>query len=124
MKKEEFEYRIKTYVFNLIDTIMPMDGLLDRVKNATAKYWVEQNQWRLDEIVSVFTDKDGCIDEQCLMKHYENVLFENDELRLSLKGIVPENYQQFLPDKVILFKKEEFYKLLGIEKQETSIISM
>lgn len=116
MKKEELKYSIKQYVLQLINDVLPESGILGKLGNITAKYWVEQNQWRLDEILSVFTDKDGCIDTEKLAEMYEDVLFENDELRLSLKEIAPEGVKAMLPDKIMIFKRDDLHKILGLNK--------
>ena len=116
MRKEELEYSIKQYVDQLINDVLPENGILGKLSNRTAKFWVEQNQWRLDEILSVFTDKDECIDIQKLAAMYEDVLFENGELRLSLKEIAPDSIKAMLPDKTMIFKREDLYKLLGIHR--------
>jgi hypothetical protein len=47
---------------------------------------------------------------------YEDVLFENGELRLSLKEIAPDAVKAMLPDKIMIFKKDDLYKILGINK--------
>ena len=116
MRKEELKYSIKKYVNQLIDDVLPESGILGKLSNRTAKYWVEQNQWRLDEIISVFTDKDECIDTQKLAEMYEDVLFENGELRLSLKEIAPDSIKTMVPDKIMVFKREDLYTLLGIKR--------
>ena len=116
MKKEELKYSIKQYVLQLINDVLPESGILGKLSNRTAKYWVEQNQWRLDEILSVFTDKDECIDTQKLAEMYEDVLFENGELRLSLKEIAPDSVKTMLPDKIMIFKKDDLHKLLGLDR--------
>jgi hypothetical protein len=116
MRKEELEYSIKQYVDQLINDVLPENGILGKLSNRTAKFWVEQNQWRLDEILSVFTDKDECIDIQKLAAMYEDVLFENGELRLSLKEIAPDSIKTMLPDKTMIFKKDDLYKLLGLRR--------
>ena len=116
MRKEELEYSIKQYVFQLINDVLPESGLLSKLGNVTAKYWVEQNQWRLDEILSVFTDKDGCINTEKLAEMYENVLFENGELRLSLKEIAPDSVKTMLPDKIMIFKRDDLHRLLGMNR--------
>ena len=119
MRKEELKYSIKQYVHQLINDVLPESGLLSKLGNVTAKYWVEQNQWRLDDILSVFTDKDGCVDTEKLAEMYENVLFEHGELRLSLKEIAPDSVKSMLPDKIMIFKKDDLYKLLGLHKART-----
>ena len=50
------------------------------------------------------------------MCYYEDVLFENDELRLDIKTMIPEQYgwlNEYLPNKVILFKKEDLKHLFS-----------
>ena len=116
MRKEELKYSIKQYVLQLIDDVLPESGIIGKLGNRTAKYWVEQNQWRLDEILSVFTDKDGCIDTEKLAEMYEDVLFENDVLRLSLKDIAPEGVKDMIPDKIMVFRKDDLHKLLGLNR--------
>ena len=115
MKKEELKYSIIQYIHQLINDVLPESGLISKLSNRTAKYWVEQNQWRLDEIISVFTDKDECIDTKKLAEMYEDVLFENGELRLSLKEIAPNSVKTMLPDKIMIFKKDDLHALLGIK---------
>ena len=115
MRKEELKYSITQYVHQLINDVLPESGILGKLSNRTAKYWVEQNQWRLDEILSVFTDKDECIDTKRLVEMYEDALFENGELRLSLKEIVPNSFKDMLPDKIMIFKRDDLYKLLGVK---------
>ena len=118
MRKEELKYSIKKYVNQLIDDVLPESGILGKLSNRTAKYWVEQNQWRLDEIISVFTDKDECIDTQKLAEMYEDVLFENGELRLSLKEITPDSIKTMVPDKIMVFKRDDLHKLLGLDRMK------
>lgn len=118
MRKEELKYSITQYVHQLINDVLPESGILSKIGNVTAKYWVEQNQWRLDEILSVFTDKDGCIDTEKLAEMYEDVLFENGELRLSLKEIAPDGVKAMLPDKIMIFKKDDLHKLLGVNRMK------
>jgi hypothetical protein len=119
MRKEELKYSITQYVNQLINDVLPESGILGKLSNRTAKYWVEQNQWRLDEILSVFTDKDECIDTEKLAEMYEDALFENGELRLSLKEIAPESVKAMLPDKIMIFKKDDLHKLLGLNRVRT-----
>ena len=119
MRKEELKYSITQYVHQLINDVFPENGILGKLSNRTAKYWIEQNQWRLDEILSVFTDKDECIDTEELAEMYEDALFENGELRLSLKEIAPDSIKAMLPDKTMIFKRDDLYKLLGVHKVKT-----
>ena len=116
MRKEELKYSITQYVHQLINDVLPESGILSKLGNVTAKYWVEQNQWRLDEILSVFTDKDECIDIEKLAAMYEDVLFVNGELRLSLKEVAPDSVKAMLPDKTMIFKRDDLHRLLGLNR--------
>ena len=57
-----------------------------------------------------------CIDTERLAELYKEALFENGELRLSLKEIVPNGFKDMLPDKIVIFKRDDLYKLLGIKQ--------
>lgn len=114
MKKEELSYNIKKYVHKLIDDILPQDSLIGKIENRTAKYWVEQNQWRLNKILSSLTDENEELDPNQLVEQYKEVLFEEGELRLSIREIIPDAYKDLIPDKVILFTIEDLYQLIGI----------
>ena len=50
---------------------------------------------------------------------YENVLFENGELRLSLKEIAPDSIKAMLPDKTMIFKRDDLHRLLGVNRLKT-----
>lgn len=114
MKTEELIYNIKQYVYKLIDDMMPQNTLIGKIENRTAKYWVEQNQWRLNKLLSSLKDENGEIDPNHLVEQYKDVLFEEGELRLSIKEIVPEVYSDLLPDKIVLFTINDLYQLVGI----------
>ena len=89
MRKEELEYSIKQYVLQLINEVLPESGILGKLSNRTAKYWVEQNQWRLDEILSVFTDKDDCINTEKLAEMYEDEECKEILVLADLEGGLP-----------------------------------
>lgn len=117
MRKEELEYNMKKYVYQLIDDFFPETNMISKIENRTAKYWVEQNQWRLDEILSAFTDKDESIDTDRLLQIYEDVLFENGEFRVSFKEFAPDSIKPLIPDKVAVFHKTDLYKMVGKENK-------
>lgn len=114
MRKEEISYNIKQFVYKLIDDMLPQDGLLGKIENRTAKYWVEQNQWRLNKILSSLTDENGGIDPNQLVEQYKDVLFEEGELRLSMKDIVPDVFSDILPNKIVVFTVDDLYKMFGL----------
>ena len=56
------------------------------------------------------------IDKEQFCSSFNRLLFENGELRLSLKEIAPSSIKDMLPDKIMIFKKDDLYKLLGLNK--------
>lgn len=114
MTTSEIKLRINRFLNNTIDLYMPPTSFLDKMKNSTAKFWLEQNSWRINKAVDVFGDSNNNIDIDVLMKHYEDTLFENGELKLDIKGMIPESMKwlnEYLPNKIILFKKEDLYNI-------------
>lgn len=80
------------------------------MKNSTAKLWLEQNSWGLFKAIDAFGDEHHEIDIDKVLNHYESSLFENDELRINVKSIIPQQYEwikDYLPNKIILFKKDD-----------------
>ena len=110
MKTDELKMRLHKFVNSTIDLYMPPTNFLDKVKNSTAKLWIDQNIWRIDNIIDSFGDKNHEIEVDKIMEYYEDALFEYDELRLDIKDMIPEDYgwmRDQLPNKIILFKKDD-----------------
>lgn len=111
MKTDEVKLRIVTFLNNTIDLYIPPTNFFDKLKNSTTKLWLEQNQWRIGKAICAFGDENHEIEIDRVMNHYEKALFENGELRLDVKTMIPENMQwikEYLPNKIILFKVEDF----------------
>lgn len=111
MKTDEVKMRVIKFVNNTIDLYLPPTNFFDKIKNSTAKLWVEQNKWRFGKAIEAFGDEDGEVDIDRVKEHYETALFENGELRLDVKSMIPEHFnwmKEYLPNKVILFKVDDF----------------
>ena len=64
----------------------------------------------LFKAIDAFGDEHHEIDIDKVLNHYESSLFENDELRINVKSIIPQQYEwikDYLPNKIILFKKDD-----------------
>ena len=117
MKIDELKLRINNFAGELIDMYFPPTDFFGKMKNATMKLWVDQNMWKLNGILDQFKDQNGEINVQCIKTHYENILFENGELRLNINEMIPDNLEtikSLLPNKIILLHKDDLYKLLGL----------
>ena len=116
MKTDEFKLRIKTFADELIDQYLPTGNIIETLKNTTAKFWLSQNIGKFDSILNAFADVNGEIDTAKLKEFYEPVIFQNDEFRLDVKSLIPEEQvilKNMLPDNIILFRREDLYRLLG-----------
>lgn len=114
MKTDEIKLRLGKFIEQTIDLYMPPTNFVDKLKNSTAKLWLDQNMWKLYKAVDAFGDEHHEIDIDKVIERYEDVLFEHGELRLDVKSMLPDNMQwlnDFLPNKLILFKKEDLYNM-------------
>ena len=117
MRTDELKLRIKTFTENLINQYLPAGNIIETLKNTTAKYWLSQNIGKLDSILNAFADENREIDINKLKEFYEPVIFQNDEFRLDVKSLIPEEQvilKNMLPDNIILFHREDLYRLLGL----------
>lgn len=85
MKTDEVKMRVIKFINNTIDLYIPPTNFFDKLKNSTAKLWVEQNQWRFGKAIEAFGDENHEIDVDRVLSHYEHSLFENGEMRLDIK---------------------------------------
>jgi hypothetical protein len=116
MKTDEIKLRVYKFLENTIDLYIPPIGFFDKMKNSTAKLWLEQNKWKMDKAVDSFGDENMEIDIETILKHYEQALFENGELRIDIKTMIPQQFEwvkDYLPNKIILFKKDDLNSIFN-----------
>ena len=114
MRTDEIKLRLKKFLNNTIDLYMPPTNFFDKMKNSTAKFWLEQNMWRINKVIDAFGDEHNEIDVKMLKEYYVNTIFENGELRLDIKSMIPQQYSwinEYLPNKIVLFKVEDFEEI-------------
>jgi hypothetical protein len=64
----------------------------------------------MNKAVESFGDENQEIDIETILKHYEQSLFENGELRIDIKTMIPSQFEwvkDYLPNKIILFKTDD-----------------
>lgn len=111
MKTDEVKLRLLNFVNDTIDIYIPPTNFFDKLKNATAKLWIEQNKYRINKAVDAFGDENNEIDVDKVIECYCNAMFENGELRLDVKNMIPSSFdsiKDYLPNKIILFKEDDF----------------
>lgn len=123
MKPDEIKLRLATYVDDLIDEIFPGNDLFAKLKSATAKFWVEQNIWKLDVILNQFKDANGNIDMVAAEKIYGETMFDEDgKLRINLKSIISnESVNKYLPNSTVLLTIDDLHTIF--ENHEKAVVN-
>lgn len=125
MKKidpQEIQLRLETYVFDIINQVFPGNDVFNKLKSTTAKYWVKQNIWKMDNILNNFVDKEGLIDIEETINFYVDSMFdENGKFSINLQDLIQgTTLETLIPNKTIIFSKNDLMKLFNISC-ETSI---
>lgn len=111
MKASEFKLSIVQGINNLIDDYFGSGSRADKFVNSTLKIMVRQNTYKLDDIMELFTDEHGCIDEEVIIDEYSKVLGESGFI-LDLRDMVKnELIKSLLPNKALIIKKEDLRKM-------------
>jgi hypothetical protein len=119
MKKiepQEIQLRLETYVYDIINQIFPGNDVFNKLKSTTAKYWVKQNIWRMDNILNNFVDNEGLIDIEETINFYVDSMFdENGKFSINLGDLIQgTSLESLIPNKTIIFSKNDLMKLFNI----------
>lgn len=107
MRASEFKLCVVQGINNLIDDFFGTGVMSDRFVNATLKILVKQNTYKLDNILSIFSDENGNIDEGIIIEEYSKVLGENG-LVFDLRTFIDSDMiKRMMPNKVLVVKKED-----------------
>jgi hypothetical protein len=107
----EFKKKLLTNINNLIDTYFSSNEIKERFMGATAKIIVNQNIDKLDDFIVLFTDKDGTIDTDVLLREYGKA-FGTDKLIIDLRDFVSNDMiKQLLPNRAIALQLEDIAKI-------------
>lgn len=115
MNPDELKLRLSAFVNGIIDDIFPNNDIFNKLKSATAKFWIEQNLWKLDSLLSQFKDASGNIDITAAERIYTETLFdENGRFCINIRDLIPnESISKYLPDSAVLFTKDDLHKLFN-----------
>ena len=116
IEPQEIQLRLETYVNDIINQIFPGNDMFNKLKSTTAKYWVKQNIWRMDNILNNFVDRDGLIDIEETINFYVNSMFdENGKFSINLGDLIQgTSLETLIPNKTIIFSKNDLMKLFNI----------
>ena len=111
MKASEFKLSIVQGVNNLIDDYFGSSTKGDKFINSTLKIMVRQNTYKLDDIMDLFTDEHGCVDENIIIEEYSKVIGESGFVFDIRELVKNELIKSMLPNKALVIKKEDLRKM-------------
>lgn len=123
MTPDEIKLRITTYANNMVEKIFDKNEIFGPIKIATAKYWIKQNVWKVGNILSNFVDENGDINTDDFIEIYSNELFDGDgKYTVDIQQITSnEQLNKFLPNKLVVFTKQDLNNLFEISKKINDI---
>ena len=111
MKASEFKLRIVTTLNNLIDTYFGSDTMVDKFVNSTLHIMVKQKSYMLDDVLEMFADQDGNIDEEMVLNEYSK-MFE-DGLIIDIRDYIKNDFvKNMLPNKSLVIKPDDILAML------------
>lgn len=112
MRASEFKLRLVSGVEGLIDTYFGSYTMTDKLLNTTLKVIVKQKSYLVDDVLTLFTDKDGCIDEHMIVDEYSKML-ENETFILDVRNYINNDIVKgLLPDKALIIKSDDIRKMI------------
>jgi hypothetical protein len=113
MKASEFKLSIVAGMNNLIDDYFGSNSKADKFINSTLKILVRQNTYKLDEVLGIFMDERGTIDEDIILEEYSKVIGESG-LIIDIRDFVKNEFiKNLLPNKALIIKKDDLRKIFS-----------
>lgn len=113
MKASEFKLSVVTGINNLIDDYFGTSSTADKFINSTLKIIVKQNTYKLDDVLGIFMDEHGSIDEDIILEEYSNVIGESG-LVLDIRDFIKNDLvRSMLPNKALIIKKNDLRKIFS-----------
>lgn len=107
IKISEFKYKLVNGLEGLIDTYFADGGIKDRFINATVKIILNQNIDKIDGFLELFTDKNGMIDTDVIIREYSKA-FGSDKIILDLRDFVNnDTIKRSLPNKALAIEMND-----------------
>ena len=122
MKMHEFKLRLICGVNDLIDDYFSANTVVDKFINSTLKIMVKQNAGKLDGMMELFMDENGCIDEQMVIEEYSKMLGENGILFDLRDFIKNDTIKNLLPNKALIIRDEDIKKMFQQMRLTTNTV--
>lgn len=112
MKIGEVKMRLSNSIIDMIDTYFGGSTMNEKFINSTLKIILKQNIYKIDDILTLFADKDGDIDVANVVEEYSKMIGDQG-IVFDLKQYVNNDFaKSLIPDKVLIIKREDIAKLL------------
>jgi hypothetical protein len=112
MNAQEVKLKLITSVNRLIDTYFGGMAITEKMINATLKVLVKQNAYKIDGMLGLFADQNGNINPQEILMEYANQIDDNGIVIDIKQYINNDTLKQFIPNKVLIIKKEDVLSLI------------
>jgi hypothetical protein len=111
MKASEFKLSVVSGLNNLIDDYFGSHSMADKFINSTLKILVKQNTYKLDDVLELFTDEHGLVDENIIIEEYSKVVGDSGFV-LDIRDFVKNDMiRNLLPNKALIIKKDDLRKI-------------
>lgn len=113
MKIGEVKMRLSNSVMGLIDTYFSGNALNEKFVNSTLKIILKQNLYKIDSILSLFTDQNGDINTDEIVMEYSKMIDENGIVFDLKKYIDNDLIKTIVPDKILILKREDILNIFN-----------
>ena len=112
MKASAFKLRIISTLNGLVDTYFGSNSMVDRFVNSTLHVMIKQKSYMLDDVMNLFTDKDGNIDEELIIEEYSK-MFGDKDIIIDIRDYINNEFiKGMLPDKSLVIKADDILDML------------
>lgn len=112
MKASELKLRVITSLNSLIDTYFGTSTMVDKFINSTLHVVVKQKSYMLDDVLNLFTDEEGNINEELLFDEYSKMFGDNDIVIDIRDYIKNDMVKSMMPNKSLIIKQEDIFDML------------
>ena len=113
MKIGEVKMKLSNSVMGLIDTYFSGNALNEKFVNSTLKIILKQNLYKIDSILSLFTDQNGDINTDEIVMEYSKMIDENGIVFDLKKYIDNDLVKTIVPDKILILKREDILNIFN-----------
>ena len=112
MKASELKLRVITSLNNLIDTYFGTNTMVDKFINSQLQVVLKQKSYMLDDVLNLFTDDEGNINEELLFEEYSKMFGDNDIVIDIRDYIKNDMVKSMMPNKSLIIKQEDILDML------------